>query len=373
MDGLRHIIKTQDFDRKWLEDIFFKEVETFEKILEKNPDSLRTILKNKSILLLFWKPSRRTSTMFKLAAQKLGAETTLMEGAGTKNGQWELFYSSEVKGGNFEDIIVTFAVQGNDCVIIRHPHIGSAGKAVEAINEFNLDTTVINAGDGPGQHPVQALIDLYTIRKDFGHVDGLTGVLTGDLCHSRAIHSLAYLLGKFNVKIFLLSHPEMKIPEGITDYFKRHSVRYEEITPLQWKNNFAGKKNIDFFYVVRDDCPSCRTLIFEKHKTGKEAAEDIANHLPQIDLAFSEKFVGPQTKVYHPFSRGCEILSWKQALDEKLGQISLDKTPWAGYFGQLRNGIPVSMALLKMIMKPEIDIKRLEDNALYFYRHGLLK
>ncbi|MCF7835589.1 MAG: hypothetical protein K9M15_00485 [Candidatus Marinimicrobia bacterium] len=343
-----HIIETQSFERAWIETKFFKEVEDMSIILKNNPSSLLGVLKSKKILLLFWKKSVRTSDTFHLTADMLGANTHLIEGEKQLE-KWQIPYSSEVESGCFEDMIRTFATR-YDCIVIRHPEEGLASRAATLVDRFNYKTKIINAGDGPGQHPIQALIDIYSIHKNFGKIDGLTCTLMGDLLNSRAIHSLVYLLGKFNVKMFLVSPSKLKMPKGITSYLNRHSVSYEEIHPSEMNNI---KKSFDFMYVVR---------IPNKYPKDSDIMHSITNEpLPVINKGFAEDFLKKHSKVYHPFSRGLEITPWRDD-DKKSQKESIDEMPCAGYFEQIENGTAVISAVLKMALNPASDLKEIDDN-----------
>ena len=343
MKEVGHIIQTQDFRRAWLETQFFEEVKDMVVIAEKKPASLFSVLKGKKILLLFWKKSVRTSNMFEVASDMLGANTKLIEGE-KNGGKWQIPYSSEIEGGYFEDLVRTFATK-YDCIVIRHPEEGLATRAVAIIDKFRYKTKIINAGDGPGQHPIQAFIDLFSIKKDFGKIDGLTGVIMGDLLCSRAVHSLVYLLGKFNVKMFFVSPSKLKMPDGITRYLTRHGVEYKEICPQE----ISGiKKDFDFLYVV-----------------GVPRERHADNEMPIINKAFANEFLKTGSKVYHPFPRGKEITPWRYD-DEKSQKETIDETEHAGYFDQMENGEAVLLAILKMALNPAIDLKELDDNLLLF-------
>ncbi|MFA6297158.1 MAG: hypothetical protein WC629_01210 [Candidatus Paceibacterota bacterium] len=177
---MHHIIESQQFDQKFINKIF-----SIADKLEKKTDNS---LKGKIMASLFYEPSTRTRFSFESAMLRLGGSVITTENAKE--------FSSAAKGETLEDsirVINNYA----DVIVLRHYERGSSEKA-----SFVSKVPVINAGDGAGQHPTQALLDLYTIKKELGKIEGITIALVGDLKHGRTIRSLAYLLGKYkNVKI----------------------------------------------------------------------------------------------------------------------------------------------------------------------------
>lgn len=352
MGEFKHILRTQDFTRSWLEIKFFPQVDWMIKLIneKEGPFLLRNILPGKNVILLFYEPSSRTRVRFQMAAHKLGAGAIVLEGAEIGK-ERKLIYSSEMKEEIFEDTIRTFAQQGNDAIIIRHDQEGMAEKAARVIDEFGYNTSVMNAGDGPGQHPTQALIDVCSIRKHFGKVDGLVGLLLGDLRGGRVMHSLAYLLGKFKVKMYLVAPPFLKMPQNIIDYLKRHNVDFEEVL-LEYLPQL--KRTIDFWYYTR--------IQLERYSENEEVLAYLKEYKPIIfDRDFAQNYFRPSDKVYHPFPRGNEITPWR--VDNEFScKNTMDKMPQAGYFEQIGMGVPVSMVLLKMALAPHIEINDLYDN-----------
>src|SRR5512145_2474223 len=137
------------------------------------------LLKGKILANLFYEPSTRTSSSFTAAMERLGGSVIPIN---------EVKYSSVSKGESLADTVRTLECYA-DVIVLRHPEVGSAAIAAKAAHK-----PVINAGDGIGEHPTQALLDAFTIREEIGHLDGLTVTLLGDLKHGRTVHSLARLL-----------------------------------------------------------------------------------------------------------------------------------------------------------------------------------
>ncbi len=343
-EGLRHIIETQQFKKEWLEKDFFGEAEWMEKMNEKDPMLLKEFLRDKNIVLLFWEPSSRTRSSFYSAALRLGAGVEVVQGSKKEGDDYHLEFSSEIKGEIFEDSIRTFASY-YDLIVIRHPEEGFVGKAVKILEEFDYGVAVINAGDGPGQHPTQALLDLYTIKKEFGRIDGLSVAFLGDLFYSRVIHSLVYLLAKFDTMMYFVSPPHLKMPPDIINHLIKHGSGFKEIDISRHE-----KIKADIWYVVR----------VQKERFRKEEDYLDAKGSYVVDKGFIERLkIGKKSRVFHPFPRADEIPAW-QINDLDAQKRSIDKLPQAAYFRQVKNGLFVRMALLKMLLAPD---KKMGDLA----------
>jgi len=183
---MKHIIESQQFDRKLLGSLF-----SMADRLEKKTG---TPLTGKVMAALFYEPSTRTRFSFESAMLRLGGSVITTENAKE--------FSSAAKGETLEDSI---RVINNyvDVIVMRHYEQGASARAARV-----SAVPVINAGDGAGQHPTQALLDLYTIQKELGKIDGISIAFVGDLLHGRTIRSLSYLLGKYKHIRYILSHHE---------------------------------------------------------------------------------------------------------------------------------------------------------------------
>src|SRR5512134_2893796 len=161
------------------------------------------LLKGKILANLFYEPSTRTSSSFTAAMERLGGSVIPIN---------EVKYSSVTKGESLSDTVRTLECYA-DVIVLRHPETGSAAIAAKAAHK-----PVINAGDGTGEHPTQALLDIFTIFEELGsHVDGMTVTMLGDLKYGRTVHSLARLLSLFNVKLNYVSPDILKMPKEVMD------------------------------------------------------------------------------------------------------------------------------------------------------------
>ena len=202
-----HILETQQFDRELLRTVFDRAT-SLENIRNESQHG-------KILASLFYEPSTRTRFSFESAMYRLGGHVITAENAGE--------FSSSSKGETLEDTIKVMNSYA-DVIVMRHPEIGAADRAA-AVSKV----PIINAGDGAGQHPTQALLDLYTIEREVGKIDGIHVAIVGDVRYYRAARSLAYLLGKFdNVHLTLVSAPELRMSEELKTYLDKHGVTYEE-------------------------------------------------------------------------------------------------------------------------------------------------
>lgn len=259
---------------------------------------------------LFYEPSTRTRLSFEAAMIRLGGKVIGTESARK--------FSSALKGESLED---TIRVVENyaDVIVLRHDKEGGAERAARVSS-----VPIINAGDGPGQHPTQALLDLYTIKRELGSIDGATVALVGDLSKGRAVRSLAYLLSKYAVaKIYFVAPPSAQIAPDILAHLVEHSIDYElthelgEVVPL-----------VDVVYQTR--------IQKERYADPDELAE-VCRGCYTIT---SETLVMMKQRaiVMHPLPRNNEIAT------------EVDSDPRAAYFRQARNGLFVRMALLSMVL-----------------------
>ncbi|MFA6476590.1 MAG: aspartate carbamoyltransferase [Candidatus Paceibacterota bacterium] len=298
---MNHIIESQQFDQKFINKIF-----ALADSLEKKKSSP---LKGKIMASLFYEPSTRTRFSFESAMIRLGGSVITTENAKE--------FSSAAKGETLEDsirIIDNYA----DVIVLRHYEEGASRRAVSV-----SEVPIINAGDGTGQHPTQALLDLYTIKKELKKIDGLTVALVGDLKHGRTIRSLTYLLGKYkNMKIYFVSPKALRVGEDIKDYLTRHKVNFEEIEDLE---KIIG--SIDVLYQTR--------IQKERFKNPKEYLKFKGCY--QIDSKLAKK-MRTKSIIMHPLPRVDEILT------------EVDTLPQAAYFKQAAYGLFIRMALLKYLL-----------------------
>lgn len=297
---MRHILESQQFDLKTLQQIF-RSADSFEKN-QSRP------LKGKIMATLFYEPSTRTRFSFESAMIRLGGSVITTENA-------EIF-SSAAKGEILEDMIQVVNHYA-DVIVLRHPEKGASERAA-AVSKV----PIINGGDGAGQHPTQALLDLYTIRRELGKTDGLTIVFAGDLKNGRTVRSLAYLLSKYrNIRMAFVSPKGLRIGEDIKAYLSEHKVLYQESE--DWE---AVIGETDVFYQTR--------IQKERFSSNKEYNKYKGKYVLRLQDAQKMK---KRSIIMHPLPRVDEISS------------EVDVLPQAVYFKQAKYGLLVRMALLKFL------------------------
>lgn len=297
----RDIISIKDFSREEI-DYILKIAQAMEPIAAKGSD----MLKGKILATLFFEPSTRTRLSFEAAMHKLGGSTI---------GFAEAEIASVKKGENLADTIRTVENYA-DVIAVRHPLEGAARLAAEFAK-----IPIINGGSGAEEHPTQALLDLYTIKKEKGKIDGLKIAFVGDLRYGRTVHSLAYALSLYNVELYLISPETLKMRREVLQTIKERipvteKTGLEKIIPL-----------VDVLYVTR--------IQKERFPDPAEYAKVKGSY--KIDL----KTLSDAKKdliILHPLPRVDEIAS------------EVDNTSFARYFQQVWNGIVARMALLALIL-----------------------
>ncbi len=299
--SMKHVIRSQQFDRNTIESLFT----TADSLLKSNKE----LLKGKIMASLFYEPSTRTRFSFESAMLKFGGSVISTENAKE--------FSSAAKGETLEDSIKVVS-QYADVIVLRHQEKGATKRAASASS-----VPVINAGDGAGQHPTQALLDLYTIKKELGHVDGVHVALVGDLRNGRTVRSLSYLLGKYeNVLITFVSPKQLKIGSDIKKYLDKHNVLWSEEEKLD-----KVLKKVDVIYQTR-----VQKERFKDLKEYEALKDSYTLTLKEVDKMKDGAIV------MHPLPRVNEI------------DIEVDNSPKAVYFKQAKNGLLIRMALLKYLL-----------------------
>lgn len=304
---LDDVIEAQQFDRDTLDAIF--EVAREMEAIEKNSPGSQ-ILKGYLMATLFYEPSTRTRLSFESAMKRLGGEVLTTENARE--------FSSAAKGETLEDTIRT--VEGySDIIVMRHFESGAAKRAAATAG-----IPIINAGDGPGQHPTQALLDVYTIERELGKLDGIKVALVGDLANGRTVRSLAYLLAKYeNVKIYFVSPVVVKMKDDIKEYLTTKGVEWEESADLM---EVASKCDVVYQTRIQRERFGERLDLYEEAR-GKYIVDKNVVGVMQIHAV-----------VMHPLPRLDEIT------------VDVDADPRAAYFRQAKNGLFIRMALLKLLL-----------------------
>lgn len=303
---LQHILSTRQFlDRNTLAGIF-KRAEKLDEADKRG--RVPKLLKDKILSCLFYEPSTRTRFSFESAMLKLGGQVISTESAG--------YFSSAIKGETLEDSIRIISGY-SDVIVLRHPEAGAAERAAKVSS-----VPVINAGDGSGEHPTQALLDLYTVKKELGRVDNFKIAMAGDLLYGRTIHSLIYLLSTSrNVEIFLVSPRELKLPEKYKSFLKSWKIKFFEMDRLE-----EALPKADVLYMTR---------IQKERFSSARLYERVKNF-----FVFDKKMLARLNKsavIMHPLPRVNEI------------SRAVDSDKRAAYFRQAKNGLYVRMALLSFL------------------------
>jgi aspartate carbamoyltransferase len=288
--------------------------EVFKKADELRKASFQTtskILKGKIVTLLFFEPSSRTFSSFATAVKKLGGMTIEYQNP--------LQTSSAVKGETLEDTMQVFESY-SQAVVMRHFEKGSLQKAANAVQ-----IPVINAGDGIGEHPTQALLDAYTIFQKKKKLSGLTGLMVGDLLNGRTIHSLLKLLSLYkNNTIYLLAPQQLKLEKQFVDYISGRGVKLIHITKQE-----EIPTSCDFWYWTR---------VQKERFTDKKEYELLKNKFVVTPELMSTKG-NAKMILMHPLPRIGDI------------DTRIDSDPRAVYLkDQVKNGLFVRMALLSLIL-----------------------
>ncbi|NMC11796.1 MAG: aspartate carbamoyltransferase [Chloroflexi bacterium] len=300
----KDILSVNQFNRDDLEYIFGVAKEMREMVTRIGTFDL---LKGKILANLFYEPSTRTSSSFTSAMERLGGSVIPIN---------EVRYSSVSKGESLPDTVRTLECYA-DVIVIRHPESGSAALAAKYARK-----PIINAGDGVGEHPTQALLDLFTIVSELGNVDGLTVTMLGDLKYGRTVHSLARLLSQFIVKINYVSPEILRMPSEIIAELKEKGVSQSEYNTLD-----AVLPKTDVLYVTR---------VQKERFENQEEYESVKGAYvitPEVMEQAKDKMI-----VMHPLPRVGEI------------SMEMDDDPRAAYFRQMEYGLYVRMALLAMVL-----------------------
>lgn len=299
---MRHIIESQQFDQKTISQIF--------SLADRLRSKTSQPLKGKIMATLFYEPSTRTRFSFEAAMLKLGGQVITTENAKE--------FSSVSKGETLEDTIRVIASYA-DIIVLRHDEIGASARAA-----IVSTVPIINAGDGAGQHPTQALLDLYTIRQELGRLNQIHIAFVGDLKHGRTIRSLAYLLGKYQpIRITFVSPQALRVGTDIKVYLARHQVTFDETEDL---NNVIGIA--DVIYQTR----------IQKERFKSQRTYQRFKGCYQIDPKTASR-MKPGAIIMHPLPRVDEILP------------EVDRLPQAVYFKQVKYGLLIRMALLHYLLK----------------------
>jgi aspartate carbamoyltransferase catalytic subunit len=267
------------------------------------------LLEGKVLGTMFLEPSTRTRLSFAAAMLKLGGQVLDF---GTSE------QSSFKKGESLSDAVRVVAGYC-DVIALRHPWEGAARLAAEISGR-----PVINAGDGANQHPTQTFLDLYTIQKVCGRIDGLTVGFVGDLKYGRTVHSLVTALARFDCRQVFVSPPVLAVPRELLHELDGAGVRYEQSQDLR-----RLLPSLDILYCTR----------IQQERFADVVEYERVKGAYRINRALLEEAaVKDSLRVMHPLPRVDEL------------SPDLDETPFAVYFEQARNGVPVRQALLALVL-----------------------
>ncbi len=300
---LRHVVEVAQFDRPWLEELF--------DLADEMRDLPRTAAPHTGRILatLFYEPSTRTRLSFESAMLRLGGGIVSTENARE--------FSSAIKGESVEDTVRIVAGYA-DAIVIRHHEQGAAARAAAVSH-----VPIINGGDGPGEHPTQALLDFYSIRHEIGRLDGLKVALVGDLRFGRAVRSLALLFTRTtDTELVFVSPSATPMGEDVRAALDAHGVRYRDESNLN-----RVLPEVDVVYQTR--------IQRERFATPEEY--DAARGIYVITPASLNRLQS-HAVILHPLPRVDEI------------SPAVDSDPRAAYFRQAHGGVHIRMALLDQLL-----------------------
>jgi len=292
----------------------FKRADVFREVVDKGQKlDLLTVLAGLGMIYMFWEPSTRTRLSYVRAAHLLGMSVEGSENAGE--------FSSTIKGETLEDTIKVISSYVPDVIVMRHKQDGAAERAAQVSR-----VPIINAGDGRGQHPTQALLDVYTIQRELGQLGGLVVVIGGDLKRGRTVRSLAYLLGKYpGNHIIFLSPPQLRVGDDIKEYLAEKGTTFEESGDVEGS---LRRSHVVYWTRVQT----------ERKVDGEEPVPQ--NIAEQFIISAKQMSWMPKWSVLmHPLPRVNEI------------KVEVDADSRAAYFRQAENGLYVRMALLEWVTK----------------------
>jgi aspartate carbamoyltransferase catalytic subunit len=300
---VRHILDARQFTREWLEDTLFPTTADLQRTAT---DRLPKALENKSLFYLFYEPSTRTRLSFELAATLLGARVHGIDS-----------HEQYAQDERLEDRIRVLNEYPIDFLLLRYHEEGGASRAA-AVSRV----PVINAGDGPGQHPTQALLDAYTLWRELGRLDRLRIALVGDLSYQRSTNSLAYLLTQFRELHFYLVSPRLlRMRDEVREHLARSGATIDEVRDIR-----EVADDLDVVYVTRSQTTRLEHASrFEGDAGWYTVDRDVLARLPQ------------HARILHPLPRGPEL------------PAEVDDDPRVVCFRQAGNGLFVRMALLKLL------------------------
>ena len=314
-----HVLYAQQFSRQMLDEL----CSLADRIrrLHKSPEGsafLRSLLPGKTALNLFAQPSTRTYMSFQIAEQKLGMRTSDIRDVST---------SSQAKGETLQNSIRTFTSYV-DLMVMRHPDRGAAELAAYEMNMAERRIPVINGGSGQDQHPTQALLDIYTLQKSLGQIDGKKIAMVGDLMRGRTVRSLSYLMKNYeDVELYYVAPDRLRIGDDIKTFLKRHRIRFTESDNLE-----PVVPIVDAVYMTR--------IQWEWDKAEGATAAGGGQYDPRY--VFKKEYLARMKK------RSC-LLHPLPKINEIDPELDYSEDPRVVYWRQERNGMWIRAALIARI------------------------
>lgn len=311
----KDIISVEQFTKSDLDQLF-EVTARMKRIKEMNGST--DILRGKILANLFYEASTRTDASFSIAMKRLGGEVHNIVG---------VQFSSVSKGETLADTVRVLSGY-TDVLVLRHPQQGAAATAAQAIHaQCRLTGSgpvpLINAGDGVGEHPTQALLDMYTIVQKFNRIEGLTVAMVGDLKHGRTVHSLARLLSFYsNVKLILIAPPSLQMPPDLLEELRRRGVETKVADSIE-----EVSREADVWYITR-----VQKERFESEDAYRSVQGSYSVNAETVSRMRQEAII------MHPLPRVGEIAE------------EVDSLPQAVYFEQAANGMYVRMAILAGVL-----------------------
>ncbi len=300
---MNHLVTIGDLSRDRIEGLLDLAAELDQP---EKKHALSHLLRGYVVATMFFEASTRTRLSFESAALRLGAGVVGFAEADT---------TSTKKGETLEDTVRMCMAYG-DVLVLRHPEIGSAARAAKVAL-----VPVVNGGDGANEHPTQTLVDLYTIRKAFGKIDGLRIAFVGDLLYGRTVHSLLAALAKYtNITATLVGPKSLALPESHRRHATLHGIDLRDADRLE-----DAIPEVDLVYMTR----------IQKERFPPGAADVGGGYRLDARMLSAAK---KELRVLHPLPRVDEIAT------------DVDATPHALYFPQAANGVPVRQAVLLSVL-----------------------
>ncbi len=320
----RHIVSVEQFARADLDALFESTVDLRSRV-RSGDQSVLKLCRRRIMATLFFEASTRTDMSFQAAMLRLGGEVVTTAGG--------VQFSSVYKGENLADS-VRAAGSYADVVVLRHPEVRSSYEAAYQLDQLSTRlgtrSVVVSGGDGVGEHPTQALLDLFTIIDLKGSVDGLTVTLVGDLANGRTVHSLAKILalyGARGLRLELVSPESLRTPAGIIEFARQRGLTVHETDSL---DDVIGSSDVIYW-----------TRVQQERFADAAEYEAIAGQFVMTPDVMAQ--ASPDMILMHPLPR-------KHEMGSQADHAVLDIDPRSVYFHQMQNGMYVRMALLAGVL-----------------------